>query len=69
MTDCLKCNKCIRQEVYDGQWGRFIFTNKYSVNVRIIINGRLNPWNKVCHEFECGEPKINFMSNEEKQKY
>ncbi len=69
MADCLNCKNCIRQEVYDGQWGRFIFDKRCSVGVSVIINGRLNPWNMVCDKFDMGEPQIIYKTEEEKRGY
>ena len=69
MADCLNCKNCIRQEVYDGQWGRFIFDKRCSANVRIIKDGRLNPWDMICDKLENGKPKIVPMTNEDKRKY
>ena len=69
MADCLNCKNCIRQEVYDGQWGMFIFDKRCSSGVMVIKDGRINPWDMLCDKFEHGEPKIISMSKEEKRKY
>jgi hypothetical protein len=69
MPDCLNCKKNIRREVYNQQWGMFHFSNECSIDVRIIKNGRLNPFSAPCDKFEHGEPKIIFISDKEKQKY
>jgi hypothetical protein len=69
MADCLNCKNCIREEVYDGQWGRFIFDKRCLSNVRVIIDGRINPWSMSCDKFEHGNPKIVPMSDEEKHKF
>lgn len=69
MADCLNCKKCIRYEVYDWQWGRFIFDKKCSVDVRVFIDGKLNPWDMLCDKFEHGEAKIIPMTDAEKRKY
>jgi hypothetical protein len=69
MADCLNCKLCIREEVYDGQWGRFIFNKRCSSGVMVIKDGRINPWDMSCDKFEHGEAKIVLMSKEEKQKY
>lgn len=69
MANCLECKNCIRQEVYDGQWGMFKYDKRCSIGVRVIIDGRLNPWDALCDKFEYGEPKIFPMTNEEKRKY
>lgn len=69
MADCLNCINCIRQEVYDGQWGRFQFSKRCSVGVLVIRDGKINPWDEPCNKLEYGEPKIVSMSKEEKRKY
>lgn len=69
MADCLNCKECIRQEVYDGQWGMFKFDKKCSVGVKNIINGRTNPWDMPCDKFQHGESKIIFLTKEEKRRY
>jgi hypothetical protein len=69
MADCLNCKNCIREEVYDGQWGMFKFDKRCLVGVMVIKDGRINPWNMPCDKFEHGDAKIVSMSNEEKQKY
>jgi hypothetical protein len=67
MADCLHCTKNISQEVYNQQWGMFHFANICSVGVKNIINGKLNPWNVPCDQFESGEPTKIFMTDKEKQ--
>lgn len=69
MADCLNCKNCIREEVYDGQWGMFKFDKRCSVGIMVIKDGKINPWNMSCDKFEHGEPRITFMSLEEKRKY
>ena len=69
MADCLNCKNCIREEVYDGQWGKFLFSRNCSVGVSVIIDGKLNPWNMKCDKFEHGEVKVIRMAEEEKCKY
>jgi len=69
MADCLNCVNCIRLEVYDGQWGRFIFDKRCSVDVMVIKNGRINPWDMSCDKFKHGEAKVVPMSKEEKRRY
>jgi acetate kinase len=69
MADCLNCKNCIRREVYDGQWGRFIYSRDCSAKVSVIANGKLNPWDMECDKFEYGEAKIVPMTEEEKQEY
>lgn len=69
MADCLNCKNCIRREVYDGQWGRFIYSRDCSAKVSVIANGKLNPWDMECDKFEYGEAKIVPMTEEEKCKY
>lgn len=69
MPDCLNCNKNVRQEIYDSQWGMFYFMNKCSVGVSIIKDGKINPFGAECDKFEYGKPKTKPMSEKEKQKY
>ena len=69
MADCLNCKNCIRFEVYDGQWGMFKFDKRCSANVSVIKDGRLNPWDMECNQFECGNPTIANMTDREKQEY
>ena len=68
MTDCLNCKNCLRTEIYDGQWGRFIFIRECSVKALVIVNGRLVP-NNPCVKFEKGEPEFNYITDKEKGKY
>lgn len=69
MAECLKCANCVRREVYDGQWGRFLFDKDCSAKVRVIKDGKLNPWDMICDKFELGEPKIVALTDEQKKKY
>lgn len=69
MADCLNCKNCVREEMYDYQWGMFIFDRECSANVRVIIDGEINPWSMVCDKFEYGESKIIPMTDEQKRKY
>lgn len=69
MADCLNCINCIRLEVYDGQWGMFKYEKRCSVDIMVIKDGRINPWDMPCDKFEHGVPKIITMSKEEKRKY
>jgi hypothetical protein len=69
LADCLKCKNCIRQEVYNGQWGMFHYTNICSVGVRVIINGKINPLDAPCDKIEYGEPTIKSITDEEKKSY
>jgi len=69
MADCLNCKNCIRREVYDGQWGMFIWDKICSADVKVIKDGRINPWDMVCDKFEYGKPKIVPKTNKEKMKY
>ena len=69
MADCLNCKNCIRDEVYDQQWGMYIFNKRCSVGVRVIKDGKINPWDMICDKFKHGEPKIILADAEEKQRY
>ena len=69
MADCLNCKHCIRQEIYDGQWGMFYFDTRCSAGVFVIKDGKINPWDMPCDKFEHGEPVIRKMTDEEKQNY
>lgn len=69
MPDCLNCKNNIRQEIYNQQWGMFQFYNRCSLGVKIIKDGKLNPWDIPCDKFEYGEPKIVSMTNEEKRRW
>jgi hypothetical protein len=69
MGDCLNCKKNIRQEVYNGQWGMFQFSNRCSIGVSIIKDGKVNPFSEPCDKFEYGEPQIRNMTEKEKNRY
>lgn len=67
--DCLNCKNNIRKEIYDGQWGMFKYDRACLVGVRIIKDGKLNPWNEPCDKFEQGDNKIINLTDEEKRRY
>lgn len=69
MADCLNCKHNIRYEYYDGQWGMFKYDKRCSAGVSVIIDGKLNPWSMECDLFELGNPRLEPMTEKEKQQY
>lgn len=56
ISQCLQCNLCIRQQVYNEQWGMLEFTCNCSI-------GELCRQVDTCQKYIAGDPKIRMIDN------